>query len=481
LGPILIGVDPFEALGESHLARLVDAVVRSVPVPAERSEIGQRGYSPAMLASLLIYAYATGTFSSRRIAQNCREHLAYMLLSGHQAPCHKTLCSARLAYRPYLEEIWMSLIATAAGAGVEFVGRISIDATRFKASTSRDLVVASKDYDETITRFHELLERAAGADASEDEEGVALHTSTGVQASRITVRQVVRSVGSETPAGELTPRSRKRLKECEQTLRQAKEKDLKFVSLSDPDARMMPIGSRRAVLMGHALEVAADSGLAVSSGTINATNDKGRLLPMVEQAEKNDPAPIVRVSADSGYFRPQDVLELQGRDEPIETIVPDASTAKRMRTGDWNFEPEPIKFEPVEGRLAYRCPQGNMLYRRGEPQENGRTRYRASHSCVGCPLASVCLSTPQTQHRTMYVNPNAERLAAYLQSFSTREVQSKYYARGPGVETVFAFIRAVLGFSRWSVRGSSKVAAEGALLTCAYQIRKFQSLRLKRA
>jgi transposase len=340
-------------------------------------------------------------------------------------------------------------------------------------------VIESADYDAVESQLRQMLEKGKATDSQEDEEGQSVRTQTGVDVSRITIRKLVRSVGKGLPEGVLTPRGAQRIEECVESLKEARKEQMKFVSLSDPDARMMPLGSRRSIGMGHALEVAVDSGLVVSGGTTNEACDNGRLKPLVEGALLQDPTPVAEVTADSGYFNASDIVELQ--ESGLEVVVPDAITAWQLRTNHWSPEPEPIQFEPVEGKNALRCPEGNILYRSGKPQANGRVQYRAQRECTGCPLADRCLKKPDAKRRRVWVRPHAESMKTSLAQFREPEVQSKYYARGPGVETVFAYLRIIMGFTKWSLQGKEKVSAEGSLLLCAYQLRKLHGLKLKAA
>src|SRR5271157_2667909 len=478
-GPSLIGYDPDSALADDHLARLIDRVVDGTPRPRERSRHGQRAYDPRMLAKLLLFAYSTGTFSSRRIEQNCSEHMAYLYLSRGERPCFRTICSARTQHKGYLEQVWLTLLATAASEGMGAAGKIAVDASRFKANASGDLVVGRKDYEAMRSRLEEVLARAREVDAREDAEGLTAPTSTGVQASRVTVRRVVRSAGKEAPEGEVTRRTERRLKECLSALDEAAKEGRKHVSLSDPDARMMPIGSQKRVSMGHALEVVSDSGLLVAGGSTNESSDTGRLVPLVEEAREHDPAVVTQVAADSGYFEANDVVALQ--DSGLEVVVPDSVTACKMRRNEPLGQTSKIVFERIEGQNAYRCPEGRILDRVGKPSADGAAKYRARKDCTGCPLAGSCLEKPTVKRRTLWIRAHSDRIVPYLAGFAEPVVRAAYYARGPTVETVFAFLRRIVGFVRWSVRGASKVAAEAELLKCAYQVRKLHSFQLKRS
>jgi transposase len=473
---LLIGYDPLDVVCDDHLAKLIDKVVEEVAPPDPRSLFGQRAYSPQMLAKILLYGYATGTFSSRRLAQNCVEHLAYLYLSRGQRPCFKTLASARVNLKEYLERVWLTLLATCACEGLACVGKIAVDASRFKANTSRDLVVADAEYDKLLARLDELLVRAREVDSFEDREGEAVNTRTKVDVSRITVRQVVRSLGKEAPQGSLSARGSKRLQECRQAVEEAQREGRAHVSLSDPDARMMPIGSGRRVSMGHALEVAVDSGVIVAGSTNNHATDSGHLLPMVFEACQNDPAPVSEVAADSAYFLAEDVVELE--DAGIEAVVPDSATAGKMRRGEPIAKEQTVSFTPVQGKDAFLCPMGNELRLCDLRAKGGARKYRAARPCTGCPLAQVCLQKPGTKRRTLSVRPHNDRISKYLSRFDDPQVCTRYHARGPCVETVFAFLRRVLGFAQWSVRGATKIASEGELLKCTYQVRKLHRLRL---
>jgi len=470
-GPLLIGYDPESVLAPDHLCRFVDQVIGAVgEIPAENSPLGQSGYHPQMLAKVTLYAYATGVFSSRRIEQNCRENLAYIHLTRGQLPSYRVICTARIAYKEYFERVWLTSLATASAEGIAFTGKPAIDATRFKANVSGDLVLSADQYDEALKTFRGHLERAEAADLREDEEGQAVKVATGVDPTRITIRRVVRSIGKEAPEGELTPRLRNRLTECVDAVTQAKAEGRKHVSLSDPDARMMPVGSSRVVRMGYGLEVAADSGMIVYGQTTTAPSDSERLEPIVASVRAIDPIPLTQVTADSGYFNAEQIVKLQT--EGLEVIVPDATTACQMRRSQLPVA-ESIAFEKIETRNAYRCPEGNVLVYIGRKRNS--LRYRAVRECLGCPLADRCLKNSSAKRRTIHVRSHAERMKAYLACLLAPEMRVLYHLRGPSVETVFAFIRRILGFNKWSVRGAGKVSAEAELLKCAYQVRKLQA------
>jgi transposase len=469
-GPLLIGYDPEAELGEDHLARFIDAVVDAAPCPEAPTGPGQPGFHPRMLAKVSMYAYASGVHSSRRIEQNCHEHLAYMFLTREDRPCYHTISTARVEFKEYFESIWLHLLGSAAINGVTLLGRIAIDSTKFKANCSGDLIIEAEDYEAVMARLREHLEQAQKTDAREDAEGQSVKTQTGVSCKRLQMRVIIRNVGKPMPEGDTSARMVRHMGQALETLAHAKENGLKHVSLSDPDARMMPIGSSKAVGIGHMFEVAVDAGLVVAGGSCNSPTDTGHLKPLLEEARKHDPVPITGVTADSGYYQGGTVAELL--DTGLDVVVPDSTTAGAMRRAEPTEDP--IEFTKIEGRDAYGCPNGNVLVLKERWERGGQkfSQYKAKNPCAGCPLAERCLSKPDTKYRHVTIQERGLQLREYLDGFKKPDVRQKYLARGPAVETVFGLLRTTMSFNRWTVRGEKRVASEAELLKASYQARK---------
>jgi transposase len=463
-GPLLVGYDPYRDLKQDHLCRFVDKVVDLVPVCTSGAQPGQPGYSPSMMMKVLLYAYCTGVFSSRRIAQNCCESLPYLYLTRGEHPSHTSLCTARLTLEKELRLLWLELISQAEACGIRFLGKITVDSTKIRADVSEDSVIASKDYEALLARLNELLARAEAADRTEDEEGESVRTGTEVEAGRLNMRRIVRSVKGDCPEGTISPRLRKNIETGAKTLEAAAKEDLKHVSLTDPDARMAPIGAGRRIAMSHTIETAVDAGILVAARSDNLNTDNSRLPGLLEEVRKNDPAEVAEVLGDSGFYETSIIESLL--EQGLNVIVPDSVTTGQMRRPETRLE-----FEYDSEKDSYKCPQGRALDFSYESKERGRV-YKAPTSCQDCPLAKACLRSKDSVHRTLHVSEKSKRKAAYLAKFFDPEIRSQYFARGPAVETVYAFIKRVLGMTRWNVRGDEAVALESSLITSAYQIRK---------
>jgi transposase len=488
--PLLLGYDPCVDLPPDHLARFVEMIVEECARPLEKSGgKGQPQYDPRLLLKVLVYGYATGVRSSRTMERLCHESLPYLFLTRGAAPSYRTLCSARLDYRSVLEEVWSSMFAAASRAGIRRLGRIVLDSTKIRANASGESVVRQSEYAAVLEELARILGEAAFADESEEEEGVAVQTTTGQVVELDQMRDILRRVrgglraakhGEDAPQPVATGVSIQMLGRIEQArgaLEEAQSTGLKHVSVTDPDARMMGEGCQKQIKECHSLEVGVDNGLLVAGESTQDGCDNRRLEPLVAAAKEQEPDGLTAVDADSGYYSGETVGRLL--EAGLDTCIPDSNTAGDLHSGhlagttrDRTRGNVPLTYDAEAD--CYLCPEGNALVRISHRRDYGQfvTVYRAKKDCRCCRLASECLTQPKAKHKTLKVADRSETLETARQRFSEPEHIARYRRRGPAVETVFAYMRAVLGYTRWLLRGKERVAAEATLFKVAYQTRK---------
>ena len=120
-------------------------------------------YDPAMMVGLLMYAYARGNRSSRRIERACVEDVAYRVITANRAPDHSTIAEFRVRHEQALADLFGGVLELCKRAGLVSVGVIAVDGTKVVANASS---YANVDY-KRIAR--EILEEAARIDREEDE------------------------------------------------------------------------------------------------------------------------------------------------------------------------------------------------------------------------------------------------------------------------------------------------------------------------
>ena len=157
-----------EWLPEDHLAWFVLDAVEEMDLDefyaGYRSDgHGRAAYEPSMMVALLLYAYATKQRSARAIERHCRQDIAYRVISANRVPDHATVARFVCRHEAALGELFGSVLALCAKAGLVSTGVVAIDGTKLKANASRE---ANLDY-ERIAR--EIVAEAKATDEAEDE------------------------------------------------------------------------------------------------------------------------------------------------------------------------------------------------------------------------------------------------------------------------------------------------------------------------
>jgi transposase len=164
----LMPPDPRDWLPEGHLAWFVLASVEEMDLSAffvayRVDGWGRAAFEPAMMVSLLLYAYARGERSSRGIERKCVEDVAYRVIAAQQKPDHATIARFRARHEDALAEPFGSVLGLCKQAGLVKVGVIAIDGTKVHANASHH---CNLDYEQLAK---EILKEASEIDAAEDE------------------------------------------------------------------------------------------------------------------------------------------------------------------------------------------------------------------------------------------------------------------------------------------------------------------------
>jgi transposase len=164
----LMPPDVRDWLPEGHFAWFVLDAVEELDLDSfyevyRRDGMGRPAYDPRMMVALLLYAYARGIRSARKIERACEEDVAFRVIAMLQKPDHATIARFVERHQQALGELFSSVLGLCARAGLAGAGVVAIDGTKIAANANRD---STMDY-EQIAR--EIIEEAIETDAAEDE------------------------------------------------------------------------------------------------------------------------------------------------------------------------------------------------------------------------------------------------------------------------------------------------------------------------
>lgn len=168
-----------EWLPEGHLAYFIGDSVDSLDLSAFHARYEQGGprnqpFHPAMMVKVLLYAYATGVFSSRKIATKLHEDVAFRILAAGNFPAGRTLRDFRAFHLKELSELFVQVVKLAQEMGLVKLGTIAVDGTKVKANASRHKAMSYghmlKAEAELKGQIAALLKRAQAADEAQGED-----------------------------------------------------------------------------------------------------------------------------------------------------------------------------------------------------------------------------------------------------------------------------------------------------------------------
>lgn len=425
---LLLPPSPRDWLPENHLAYFISDAVDSFDLCAFYARYegdGRRNqpFDPRMMVKVILYGYATGCTSSRKLARKLEEDVAFRVLAAENFPAHRTICDFRHDHLKELRALFVQVMHLAREAGLVRLGTVAVDGSKVKANASRHKSMSyqeMKKQDERLRReVQRLFEEAERIDAYEDElygaatrgdelpEGLRRREdrlrAIAEAKKRLEARQADedRAKGRKPGDGRKSPKGGRRFQR-EFGVPNDRAQD----NFTDPDSRIMKAKRGYEQCYNAQLAVDADSHLIVATGLTQNAADNGELLGLVERIESLAGEAPKQLLADAGYKSEANFQALE--EAGIDAYVSLGREGKRP------------------------------------PRPPGPDR------------------------------PASQRMEQKLDTSRGRAL----YRRRKGIaEPVVGWIKNVLGFRQFSFRGVEKVAAEWDLVCLAVNLKRMHRLR----
>jgi len=399
---------------------------------------GSEQYPPKMMLTLLIYCYANGIFSSRRIERATYRDVAVRFLTGDTHPDHDTICTFRRENFAAVSEAFLQVLELARSLGVLKIGTVSVDGTHVRANASKDKNVrydrAGELEEQLKLDIAELLDKADQTDKREEDDGQSLPDEIARRERLLEKMQQARKNLEERAkaraAAEQAEYERK-VQERDQRPGSSKGKkiqppkdtpeDREQTNLTDPDSQIMRKSKRESYTQSYNGQAAVDadgSQLILSNHVSQCASDANELETAVDGIP-DSLGEVSTVLADGGYVNADAIerLEADGKDPHVAVGRDDGN---QQRTYD--YRPKSATEKP--GKVVK--------------------------------------------------NP---RLLAMQEKLKTDEGRALYAKRKQTVEPVFGIIKSVMGFRQFLLRGVAKVSGEWDLVCLAYNVKRLWTLK----
>ncbi len=429
-----------EWLPERHLARFVVEVIEGLDLRAMIGSYrgsGEAAYHPTILLGLLVYGYATGVFSSRKLERATYDSVAFRFIAANQHPDHDTIAAFRRRFLRQIEALFVQVLMLAREMGVLQLGTVALDGTKIHADASRHSALSYGHAGKIEARLRaevaELMAKAEAADRADLPDGLSIPEELARREQRLA--EIARARATiEARAKERHARERAEY-EAEMAARAAKAAaagrkprgrppappvagpgPTDQVNLTDAESRIMPVpgGGFEQCYNAQAV-VAAGCLLVVANAVVQAANDKQQVEPMLAElgALPERLGEVETLLADSGYFSEANVQACAAAG--IDPLI-------------------------AMGRQPHHP-----------------------------PLAERFAPDPPSPDEPTPLEAMAHRLR-------TREGKKLYALRKHTPEPVFGIIKSVLGFRQFLLRGLDKVRGEWNLVTMAYNLKRLFAL-----
>ena len=419
--PMLLPVDLRQWVPEDDLVHFVIEAVDSMHLPSmgiNRRGTGSEQYPPRMMLALLIYCYANGIFSSRRIERATYRDIGVRYLSGDTHPDHDTICSFRRENAAVVKEAFVEVLRLASEMKLLKVGVVSVDGTHIRANASKHKNVrydrAGQLERQLREDVEELLQQAESQDRQDEVDGQKLP-------EEIARRERLREKMLE---------ARRRLEQRAEAERDeggpkgggagsAREPEArKQINLTDADSALMRKSRRSSyqqVYNAQAVVDADGSQLVLGTDVLQTPSDANELETAIATVPETI-GTVDTILADGGYVNAEafERIEKQG----IEAYVAISDEEQNIR------------------RYDYRPPKERK---------------------------------PKTVKK-----PQLVKMREKLQTEEGRKIYAK---RAKTVEPVFGIIKAPMGFRQFLLRGLDKVRIEWDLVCLAYNMKRLYSLQ----
>jgi transposase len=327
-----------EWLPERHLARFIVEVIEGLDVRAMTGSYrgsGEASYHPQLVLGLIIYGYAAGVFSSRKLERATYDSVAFRFIAANEHPDHDTIATFRRRFLKQIETLFVQVLGVAREMGVLQMGTVALDGTKIHANASRPNRVkpggmhsglsyehAGKIETQLKAEVADLLGKAEAADQADVPDGMSIPEELARRERRLAeiarAKAVIEARAKERHAREQAEYDAKIAAREAKTAATGKKSGGRVpqppvegplptdqVNLTDEESRIMLMagGGFEQCYNAQAV-VAADSLLVIAADVVQAPNDKQQLEPMLGKiAELPDElGKVDALLADNGYF-----------------------------------------------------------------------------------------------------------------------------------------------------------------------------------
>ena len=483
-------------IGAAHPVRTISRVIDGLdidPLLKKYKGGGTSSYHPRMLLKVVVYAYVSNIYSSRKMEEACRANIHFMWLAGMQYPDHNTINRFRSTrLQDVLRTIFKQVVLLLAAEGALSLKELYTDGTKIESAANRYTFVWAKSIQTNKTKIAKQLDELwqyAQKVAAEEMDTPEPPDFTDISAEKVTAT-VERIDAALRDSPDASKKVKAKLNYAKKNWPAALEKykaqeqilsGRNSFSKTDPDATFMRMKEDHMgngqLKPGYNVQLSSSNQYVVDYTIHSNPTDTTTLIPHLEHIKADYNTWPEVLTADAGYGSEENYEHLE--ELGIEAYVKYGSFDRDQHEATGAKQPfSQDKLYYNQAGDYFICPMGQRMENEGTVIkktvtgfEQTITRYR-NRSCRACPLHGVCHKA-KADVRTLEVNRNLSRHRKKAHELLTSE-RGIYHRKKRPVDTepVFGNMKSNHGFRRFLLRGNKKVEVEVGLLSLAQNLRK---------
>jgi transposase len=482
-----------ELIAPNHPVRVVNQVVDNLnldPILAKYDGGGCPAYHPRMMLKVLVYAYMTNRYSSRKIEEAMQQNIHFMWLSGMSYPDHNTINRFRSErLKGVLREVFSQVVHLLIDHGHITLKEAYLDGTKIEANANRYTFVWGKAIRKSRDRIQRQIEELWSYTeqvAKEELEHNEPESFEEINAEKVS--QAIEKIDRALSGKEVDKKVKQKLNYAKRKWPEALDKydtyeqqmgERSSLSRTDPDATFMRMKDDH--MLNGQLKPAYNWQISTQNQyilgyTLHQTTTDTATLPVHMEVLKDSlgvmPENLV---ADAGYGSEENYEYLENND--IEAYVK-FNYFHKEQSRKW--QENPAKIENLfynEQEDCYFCPMGqrmNLIKKSSRKTSNKHQQnknFYQAQNCNGCPMRGPCHK--QKTNRIIEVNPRLVRYKQMVREKLNSETGLQYRSQRPAdVEAVFGSVKYNHGFDRFLLKGLEKTEIEAGLVSLAHNLRK---------
>jgi transposase len=408
---------------------------------------GAPAYHPRALLSVWLYGFMSGTHTTRKLEEACRDQVSYLWLTGWQKPDHNTLWRFYKEHRNQMRHLFKNIVKTAVKMDLVDLTVQAIDGTRIAGNAAKDRSYDAKGLKQLLGKVDKVIEKLERENETDDEPS-PVHLPEELQRATDLQRKIKEAVKElEADPGRI------------------------HINLTDNEANFMK--TRQGLEPGYNMEAAASplkeavteikGNFLTATDTVKEPYDNNQLIPMLEQTEENTGHKAEMTLVDTGYESGGNLADCEKRDQKVVMPMSDEQVQKNSY--------HKSKFTYDAETDTYTCPQGKTLYYRGNrlvEKIEYRIYQNVKNICKSCIAFGICTKSNQ---RNICRGQYEDELRRHQEWMATEEAQKIYKRRKTIIEPVFGIIKEQMRARRFLLRGLVNVRAEGIMIATAFNLR----------